>query len=336
MRHVKAVPLSRRNLHEFIDRLVCTKAEDWPTFLSRAWAVVAIELKKPDVARKTVMDAVAAAHACMVAVSARAEANGRSRARQDVSSAILSISNCVKRIRAPIRKALNEVAQIEFREGHADSEVATNFFNSCADFVKGVPSDADAVRIVNALGVPKHEIEKLNRRIPAKPTLKLISDWDSMHPFVRTAVELDLQKLVEDRSEDLTALDVLTAISHSLAVQSVTETRKYSGDLLTAYVAEVAEIWRISGLHPGRARRDGDVDYRSRFHVFLELVLLHQFEPRSRLFDKPSEEELKPGRSDYASLRASGEQVVLGPGYQWLTRDEDLKTALASDSKNST
>jgi hypothetical protein len=336
MRRVKAVPLSRRNLQSFIDRRLCSEAEAWPTFLYRAWAIVAEELEQPDVARKTVISAVAAAHACAVAVSARVQANARSQARQEVSSAILSILNCVKRIRAPIRHALNEVAQVQFREGHADSEVMTNFFNGCADFVKGLPSEADVVRMVNALGVPVYEIEKLNRRIPATPTLKLIGDWESMHPSVRTAVELDLQKLVDDRSGNLTARDVLTTVAHSLAVESVTETREYSGDLLTAYVAEVAEIWRSSGLHPGRARRDGDGEYRSRFHVFLELVLLNQFDPRSRLFDKPSEEELKPGRKDYASLRASGEEVVMGPDYQWLTGDEDLKTALASDSKNST
>src|SRR3981081_1349681 len=116
MRHVKAVPLSRKNLQEYIDRLECEEPNAWPIFLYRAWAIVAEELEKPDAAREAVISTVAAAHASALAVSARVQANARSLARQEVSSAISSVLNCVKRIRAPIRKALNKVAQIEFRE----------------------------------------------------------------------------------------------------------------------------------------------------------------------------------------------------------------------------
>ncbi len=339
MRRVKPVALSQRNLNQFIDRLNATEPQDWPTFLYRAWAIVAIELEKPDVARETVISTVAAAHACALAVSARVQANARSLARQEVSSAISSIFNCIKRSSASIRNALNEVAQIEFREGHADSEVVTNFFNGCADFVKGVPSEADVVRMVNAFGVPNHEIEKLNRRIPAKPTLKLISDWESMHPSVRTSVELELQRLVSNRSSNLKALEVFSTLAHSLANESVTETRENSGDLLIAYVAEVAEIWRRWELYPGRATRGDDSEYRSQFHRFLELVLINQFDPRSRLFDRLDEKELMRNRKFIASLALDGDErgeAGIGPRYQWLIGEYHIREANKPDSKNET
>ena len=339
MRHVKAVPLSRKNLQEFIDRLKCEEPDAWPTFLYRAWAIVAEELEKPDAASETVISMVAAAHACALAVSARVQADARSLARQEVSSAILSILNCVKRIRASIRNALNEVAQTEFGKGHADSEVVTNFFNGCADFVKGVPSEADVVRMVDAFGFPTHKIEKLNRRIPAKPTLKLISDWESMHPSVRTAVELELQKLVSDRSSSLKALDVFSTVAHSLANEFVTATRENSGDLLIAYVAEVAEIWRRWQLYPGRATRDGDLEYRSQFHRFLELVLINQLDPRSRLFDRLNDEELMRNCEFLASLPLDADERAvagIGPRYQWLISEHHIRVANKPDSKNGT
>jgi hypothetical protein len=337
MRRVKAVPLSRRNLQSFIDRRLCSEAEAWPTFLYRAWAIVAEELEQPDVARKTVISAVAAAHACAVAVSARVQANARSRARQEVSSAISIIFNCTKRIRAPIRHALNELAQIEFREGPVNSEVMTSFFDGCAGVIKGLPSEADVVRIVNALGVSGYEIEKSKgRRIAAKPTLKLISDWESMHPSVRAIVEENLEQLVKDASIPLSARDIFSAIARSLTLGAITEVQKKSVDLLIVYVAAVAESWRQAGLHPGRAWHPEEPEHRSHFHRFLELVLIDQFDPSSRLFNRLDEIELMRNRRFLASFaleKDEREEAGIGPRNQWLISESHIRAATEHDSK---
>jgi hypothetical protein len=343
MRRVQAVPLSPRNLGAFTERLRNSDPQTWPKFLNRAWSNVAEKLEKPDAARETVVGAVTAAHTCAVAVSGRARSNQRSVARQEVSSAILSISNCIKRIRAPIRHRLNEVAQIEFHDGHADSEAIFNFFNRCTDVVSGLPGETDVVRIVNALGVPKYEIEKSEGKIATEPTLKLISDWESMHPSARAIVEESLGTIVKDPAAPLSARDIFSTIACSLAVGAINEVQENSVDLLLTYVAVVAEIWRQAGLYPGRASRDGDPEYRSQFHVFLELVLLDQFNPRSRLFDRLNDEELMRNREFLDSLLRTKDlskderaETGIGPRYQWLINERHIRDAIEQDSKKDT
>ena len=154
----QAVPLSRRNLHEYIDSLVCTEAEAWPKFLCRAWAIVAKELKKPAAARDTVIDAVTAAHTCAIAVSNRAQANEQGRARQEVLSAISRIFEPIER-RAPIRHELDQVAQREFRDGHTDLEVIASFFDGCADVARDFPEVPDVKRMMGALGATADKFE---------------------------------------------------------------------------------------------------------------------------------------------------------------------------------
>jgi hypothetical protein len=330
MRRVKVVPLARRNLDAYIKQLNESEPEAWPKFLFCAWAIVAEELKKPDIARETVIGAVAAAHTCADAISSRTQANARNQATLDVSSAISRIFKPIER-RAPIRRALDEVARREFQEGHTDSEAIFSFFNGCAYVVstfRGVP---DAKRMMNALGGAVDLVEKIDDGSEPR-ILNLINNYEAMHTSERTSVEESLRQLIGDLSASLTALDVFSAIAHSLTVATIVATREYSGDLLRAYVAEVAEIWRKLGFCPTRRRKHDDPDYRSEFHRFLEFVLIDQFDPRSRLFNPADEGELELPRKIYASLPKKLREVTrIGPKYEWLISDEDLKTVLTPD-----
>jgi hypothetical protein len=341
MRRVEGLSLARRNLEAYLRQLKESEPELWPKFLNRAWAILAQEGKR-DVARDVVIDAVTAAHRCAVAVSSRALSNAQDQALQEVSSAVLRILNCIKRIPAPIRYALDELAQIKFLEGHADSEVIFNFFNGCADLANGLPDEIDARRIVSALGLSTIEIESLDKAI-AKPTLKLISDWESMHSSVRTAVEERLAIMVKEAKDSatyLSAREIFRTIAHSLTVGAVTAVQGNSKDLLVAYVALVAERWRQADLYPGRASKEGDPEYRSKFHRFLELVLIDQFDPRSRLFDRLNADELMQAREFMASLPLDDEErknVRIDPRYQWLISEHHLRSAATeSVSKNAT
>ena len=44
-------------------------------------------------------------------------------------------------------------------------------------------------------------------------------------------------------------------------------------DLITNYVASVAQIWLRHGIRPGRAVHPSNPNYRSKFHRFVDLVL---------------------------------------------------------------
>src|SRR6266849_104795 len=328
MRRVKTVPLARRNLDAYVMRLNHSEPQAWPKFLYRAWAIVAKELEKPDIARETVIDAVAAAHRCAVAFSNRTLANERSRVRNEISSAALKILKPIER-RAPIQRALDEVARREFGKGHVDLDVIASFFNGCADVVR-VHASPDAKRIMRALGGPVDPIEMPEDRSEPQ-TLNLINYYEAMHPFDRGAVEAGLRKHISYSSAGLTALDVFSTIAHALILAVIKED---GADLLTAYVADVEKVWRRAGFRPSRVRNPSKSKYRGPYHRFLELVLIDHLDPRSRLFDPLSEEELDPARKIHASLpKEPGEDTRIGPKYEWLISEHYLRTVKTPSEK---
>jgi hypothetical protein len=65
---------------------------------------------------------------------------------------------------------------------------------------------------------------------------------------------------------------------------------------------------------PSRVRNASKSKYRGPYHRFLELVLIDQLDPRSRLFDPFSEKEL--------------------PEYDWLISEHYLRTVKMPIEKN--
>ena len=340
MRRVKVVPLSRRNLKAFINWLNCTEAEAWPKFLHRAWKIVAEELKKPDVARATVADAVAAAHTCAVAFSNRTLANERTRVQREVTSAASKLSNLIRRVPAPLRNALNEVARAEFREGgHADSEVVADFLAGCVRVAEIFPNMKDARTALGLLGISVGQIEKTDHNSNHRTPKFTILNYEAVHLSARAIVEERLETLMKDPSAPRMASDIFSTIAASLTIASTAEIRENGVDLLIAYVTKVAAIWRRVDLYPGRASKEGDPEYRNQFHRFLELVLIDQFDPRSRLFDRLNAEELMRNREFLASLaleKVEREETGIHPRYQWLISERHIRAAIEHDSKKDT
>ncbi len=331
MRRVKTVPLARRNLDAYVMRLNYSEPQAWPKFLYRAWAIVAEELEKPDIARETVIDAVVAAHRCAVAFSNRTLANERNRVRNEISSAALKILKPIER-RAPIRRALDEVARREFDKSHVDLDVIASFFNGCADVVR-VHASPDAERIMRALGGPVDPIEMPEDGLEPR-TLNLINYFEAMHPADRGAVEAGLRKHISYPSAGLTALDVFSTIARALTLAVITEPQEDGGDLLTAYVADVEKVWRRAGFRPSRVRNASKSEYRGPYHRFLELVLIDQLDPGSRLFDPFSEKELELAGKFHASLPEElREDTAIVPEYEWLISEHYLRTVKTPTEK---
>jgi hypothetical protein len=330
MRRVKAVALSRRNNEQFTRGLQAKSPEDWPKLLKHAWAIAAVLGDAQ--AREVVISTIAAAHDCACAVSTRALFNERNRVRDELLSALEKLIKPIER-RKPIQRALDEIAQREFRDGNIDLEVMSRFFHGCADVVR-LNQSADATRIFKAVGGPTEEIEELSAgQTPL--TLKIINHYEAMHPVDRETVEAALRELIGGQSGRPTTLRVFAAMIDSLRLADSTELDERAGDLLTQYVAAAAEIWRGSGLDPTRSRHPDDPEYRSSFHHFVELILIDQFDPRTRLFDRADDQELKLAREVYArlpeDLRAD---TRVGPRYEWLISEHYLRRVLRPPEKN--
>lgn len=345
MRRVRALAQSRGNNEQFARWLKANSPEDWPKFLNCAWAIAFERLAESETAGESaagaivisrpseiVISAVAAAHDCARAVSARAQANEQARVRDEFLSAIEEVIKPVERSKR-IQRALDEVAQREFRDADVDLEAVSRFFDGCADVARKKSSLDAARRILNALAGRKHETDARSPE-QAPLTLKIATHYEAIHPSDRAMVEAGLLESIGRQSEPLTALGVFAAMIHSLSLAEGRELNARAGDLLTQYVAAVAEIWDCSGLGWGRGTGPDNPKYRGPFHRFLELVLIDQFDPRSRLFDPPDEKELSPGREDYDrlpdDLRA---ETRLGPQYQWLISEDYIRKVRHADKK---
>jgi hypothetical protein len=338
MRRVKAVTLARRNLSSFIGELSRSEPKDWPKFLSSAWTIIAKDFGKPDVARKTLIDTVEAAHTCAVAFSERTRANERTRLQREVTSAASKLSNLTRRVRAPVRNALDEVARAELREGHADFEFVANFLAGCVRVAETFPSVKDARTALGLLGVSGDQVEETDDNSNHRTPTFTVSNYEAMHPSARAIVEERLGTLMKDPSSPRTTSEIFSTIAASLTIGSIAEIRENGVDLLVAYVTNVANVWRRADLNPGRAWHPEDREYRSPFHRFVELVLIDQFDPRSRLFNKLDDRELMRNREFLASLpldRDEREEAGIGPRYQWLISEHHIRAALKAIQKKS-
>jgi hypothetical protein len=269
-----------------------------------AWAIVAEELEKPNVARETIINAVAAAHACAVAASNRSLSNARSQSRQKVSKAAASISTCVRDTRAVLRHALDDAAQRKFLGEHVDSEVMDGFLDDCRNVALKFFDVPYAVRILNELGWTENQDD-----VSRPYALQLLNEIEAMHSLDRRVVE-DGLRLMADQPSNVSALKVFSTIAGSLEAPSAAEFREYAGDLNITYVSDVAGIWRRSGLRPARSHLVENPDHRSWFHHFVELVLRDHLDLDPR----------RPG-------------AVPENRYEWLISDEDLKTVISADSE---
>jgi hypothetical protein len=311
MRRIRAAPLSRRNLDAYVKQLGKLEPQAWPKFLYNAWAIIAEDLKKPNVAREAVICAVAAAHTCAVAAVTRGQSNARSKSRQKVLAAAKGISTCIRRIQAAVRDALNEVARREFREGHADTEAIANFLNGCGPIVAKYPNFPLAVKLLNNLQL----LESLNddsMDVSEPRTVRIANEFEAMHPNDRAAAEVGLKALLAERSSKISALDVFSKLAESLQQPSIAETRENVGDLHLAYVSGVANVLRRLGLDLGRSHYWGHSDHRGWFHHFLELVLRDYLNPHSRLAGVAPTNRL-----------------------EWLITDDNLKTVIKAGLQKS-
>jgi hypothetical protein len=84
--------------------------------------------------------------------------------------------------------------------------------------------------------------------------------------------------------------------------------------LVVAYVIDIAELWRQTGLRPARAYSESDPRYFSRFHWFADDVLATVEDPSAERGEGPSRVHYHDLRAALQRNGADDEAMSLGGG----------------------
>lgn len=180
-----------------------------------------------------------------------------------------------------------------FASDTVDAETLETFLHECAAIADAHSHNADACRILSALGQP--EVMEINR---GGLSLNLINDYNALHPQYRLALEETLIHL-SVASEGITAVSIFDAMA-VVANSRILERESDDTDLVITYLKEVADCWRRHGLRPGRMQQvpteqlklKHNHRYKGAFHRFAELVLIYRLHPESRTFE-PLDNEIE-------------------------------------------
>ena len=116
--------LARRSLPRFLLRLKSQPACDWPPHLFGAWQLLNAELKLPDAtARFIVLESVSAARDCLRAQELQLHDIVEARSCATIKDACSSISRCISRAPAVLRRRLDRAVLPLIQESIIDLEV---------------------------------------------------------------------------------------------------------------------------------------------------------------------------------------------------------------------
>ena len=184
--------------------------------------------------------------------------------------------------------------------------------------------------------LPKSKrIDVLRRRF-IKGAVFLQNDYAALPSIDQRRVETALTTLQRRRAQ-FDAADVCEAIANALNRKAEKTANTLIADLITNYVASVAQIWLRHGLRPTRAVHPANPNYRSKFHRFAELVLTGLVEPWSQRHDGNQSETAAKLRKAHARIPKNDRKDVRAAlrrsDVEWLVVDGHLKTALGRIQK---
>jgi hypothetical protein len=175
----------------------------------------------------------------------------------------------------------------------ADLEVIEGVFDSVAAVFMQHANDKTAATALGAMVVSAPGRETYNW---------LKSDYSGLRPEVQRSYEASLAKIGR-KNHTVSAFTVFAALASGFDGEVVSPQRAYPEVtvILQNYVAEVTDLWRAQGLHPTRATHPENPEYKSRFHVFVDLILSAVAEPWTDRYTGDVEEL----RNKAAEVRAS-------------------------------
>ena len=106
----------------------------------------------------------------------------------------------------------------------------------------------------------------------------LINEYSGLRPETQRSCETALSKLAK-KGQSLKAHMVFDALAAGVENKPAGKHDRDPATLISNYVSALARLWKAAGLRPGRAYREGDRPYKSKFHSYSDLILTAVAEP---------------------------------------------------------
>ena len=315
--------------------LTAQPVPDWPKHLRLAWEILANKRGVDDATARAVLFAsFSAAHCCGQGIDQRSRANADAVGLWKLNNVFARFARCIRRSPAALRRVLDcdvcssvqhTIIDLESIEVLIDRLIA-----GFASFAKEETSLTVLRPLVPRALLPNFKkIDRTSLRCWfAKGAVFLKNDYTALRSVDQRRVEAALTTLQRSRAE-FDAADVCEAIANALDSGDAKAISTAIYDLITDYVAAVAEIWLQHGIKPGRAV---DSHYRGRFHRFVDLVLTAVVEPWSKRHDGDQCETAASLRKAHARLPEDVRKVVSPTlrrsDVEWLVSEDHLRRAL--------
>jgi hypothetical protein len=268
-RHVQFFYFAQARRGPLSRRLNAKPPSEWPEHIKLAWVILHDELLLTEArAFQLILDSISAAQNCAETVNRRSrnivEANSRAKA----CLAFRRVANCCRRASAGLRWHLDEAILPLLAQAPIDSEVIEAIIDATAAVFELFSEEDAAATGSRAMMVTVKGREANNW---------LKNNYAGLRAETQGNCEAALAKLGKKKRKSVKAHMVFDALVAGLENESISSPDPAM--LISNYVLALALLWESAGLYPGRAYREGDPSYKSKFHRYSELILTAVAEP---------------------------------------------------------
>jgi len=266
-RHVQLFHLAQARRGPLSRRLNAKPPSEWPEHINLAWAILHDELGLPEArAFQLILDSVSAAQNCAETINRRSRHIVDANSRANVRLAFKRVANCCRRASAGLRRHLDQAILRLLAQASIDSEVIEVIIEAAAAEFELFSEEDAAATGCRAMIVT----------VKGRETNWLKNEYAGLRAETQRDCEAALSKLGKKR-KFLKAYMVFDALAACLEHESTRVSDPAT--LISNYVSAVALLWKAAGLYPGRAYRESDTSYKSKFHRYSDLILTAVAEP---------------------------------------------------------
>jgi hypothetical protein len=243
----------------------------WGRHLQLAWTILHNDLRIPaPMARELLARSTRAAYECATRMNVRIHRTNEHERAERVKQAFQRLSHCAKRAPVRLRRLLDEKIVTLVQGGEADLETIEALFQAARDAFDQFPDSEAATTGLSTLGVYREH---------GYDTIDLASDFSSLASPLQANFTSTLSQALQGGATP-GAVAVFGLLAEGISPSE--RPPRGAADIMIDYVAAVAAAWYGAGLRAGRAFKEHDAGYTSKFHRFCDSVLTALVEPHSR------------------------------------------------------